>query len=123
MRKILCLAACFLILSAAVAHAEGEVVAFDLQKVARECDALKVAIEAVEKKFGPQKDELEKERGGIEKKAADYAKKKPTDKQQKDFEEERRKYTEKAQAFMRLYQADEMRVRTDIYTVIVTAAK
>ena len=123
MRRTLCLAACFLLFSAAFARAAGDVVAFDLQKVARECDALKVAIDALEKKYGSQKDELEKERGAIEKKGEEYAKKKPTDKQKKDFEEERRKYMEKAQAFMRLYQADELRVRTDIDTVILAAAK
>lgn len=123
MRKILCLAACFILFSAAAAHAEGTFAAFDLQRVAQESDALKVAIAALEKKFGAEKDALEKERSEIEKKLAEYAKKKPTDKQQKDFEEQRRKYSEKAQAFMRLYQADEMRVRTDIDSIIYAAAK
>jgi outer membrane protein len=123
MRRIVCLAACFLLFSIASARAAGDVVAFDLQKVARECDALKVAIDALEKKYGGQKDELEKERNAIEKKGEEYTRKKPTDKQQKELDEQRRKYMEKAQAFMRLYQADEMRVRTDIDTVILAAAK
>ena len=34
-----------------------------------------------------------------------------------------REYTEKAQAFVRVFQADEMRVRKDIDTVITAAAK
>ena len=123
MRKILCLAIGLLLLSAAAAQAQSTIVVFDLQAVAAQSVALKVAKEALETKFGPQKAELEKERAAIEKKASDYAKKKPTDKQAQEFAKSQREYSEKAQAFMRIIQADEVRVRTDIDTVITAAAK
>jgi outer membrane protein len=122
MRKILCLAACFLMLGAATASAEN-IVVFDLQQVAGDCDALKEARAALDAKFGPQKTELEKERGGLEKKAEEYQKKKPTDKQLEAFAKQQREYGDKAQAFMRLLQADELRVRQDIDTVINRATK
>lgn len=123
MRRILCLAVCLLLFSAAGARAEGEIVVFDLQKVAADCDALKEARKALDDKFGAQKTDLEKKREALEKKAADYEKKKPTDKQMEAYTKEQREYGEKAQAFMRLLQADEMRVRQDIDTVIIEASK
>ena len=123
MRKILCLAACLVLLSAATARAADAIVVFDLQKVAAECDALKAAKEAMDAKFGPQRSELEKERAAIEKQGEGFQKKKPTEKQYNDFVKKQREYQEKAQAFMRLLQADELRVRTDIDTVIMEAAK
>ena len=123
MRKILCLAVCFVLLSAASAQAADTIVVFDLQKVAADCDALKTAKDAMETKFGPQREELEKERAAIEKQGEGFQKKKPTEKQYNDFVKKQRDYQEKAQAFMRLLQADELRVRTDIDTVIMEAAK
>lgn len=126
MRKILCLAACFLLFSAAAAHAQEGIVVFDLQKVAADCDALKEAKKALDEKFGPQKAELEKEREVFERKTAELQQadpKKITNKQKEDYTKQQRDYTEKAQAFMRLLQADELRVRTDIDTVINRAAK
>lgn len=123
MRRILCLAVCFVLFSTAAAQAADAIVVFDLQKVAAECDALKTAKEAMDSKFGPQRDELEKERTAIEKQGEGFQKKKPTEKQYNDFVKKQREYQEKAQAFMRLLQADELRVRTDIDTVIMEAAK
>lgn len=123
MRKIFCLACCFVLLSTVAARAEGEIVIFDLQKVAAECEALKAAKASLDKKFGPQRDELEKERTALEKKGEEFQKKKPTEKQYNDFVKKQREYQDKAQAFMRLLQADELRVRTDIDSVISQACR
>ena len=122
MRVIASLAFCFLLLSAAVAYAEPTIAVFNVQKVAAECDALKDAKAALEKKFGAQKEALEKQRDTLEKKAA-ALKGKVTEKQQAELSKMHREYTEKAQAFVRVFQADELRVRRDIDTVISTAAK
>ena len=122
MRTIVSLAFCFLLLSAAAAHAEPVIAVFNVQKVASECDALQEAKAALEKKFGSQKESLEKQRDSIEKKAA-ALKGKATEKQQAELSKMHREYTEKAQAFVRVFQADEMRVRRDIDTVINAAAK
>lgn len=130
MRTILCLAVCLLLLGAATARAEG-IVVFDLQKVAAESEALQEAKKALDDKFGPQKKELEKERAALEKQAEQLqkaqaekdAKKRPSEKQLQSFAKKQREYGEKAQAFMRLLQADELRVRQDIDTVIGEAAK
>ena len=122
MRVIASLAFCFLLLSAAVAHAEPTIAVFNVQKVAAECDALKDAKAALEKKFGAQKEALEKQRETLEKKAA-ALKGKATERQQAELSKLHREYTEKAQAFVRVFQADELRVRRDIDTVISTAAK
>lgn len=123
MRTILCLAVCFVLLSAASAQAADTIAVFDLQKVAADCDALKAAKESMDAKFGPQRGELEKERATLEKQGEAFQKKKPTEKQYNDFVQKQREYQEKAQAFMRLLQADELRVRTDIDNVIMEAAK
>ncbi len=122
MRVIVSLAFCFLLLSAAVAYAEPTIAVFNVQKVAAECDALKDAKAALEKKFGAQKEALEKQRDALEKKAA-ALKGKATEKQQFELSKMHREYSEKAQAFVRVFQADELRVRRDIDTVISTAAK
>ena len=122
MRVIASLAFCFLLLSAAVAYAEPTIAVFNVQKVAAECDALKDAKAALEKKFGSQKEALEKQRDALEKKAA-ALKGKATEKQQFELSKMHREYSEKAQAFVRVFQADELRVRRDIDTVISTAAK
>ena len=122
MRVIASLAFCFLLLSAVAAHAEPAIAVFNVQKVAAECDALQEAKAALEKKFGAQKESLEKQRDSIEKKAA-ALKGKATEKQQAELSRMHREYTEKAQAFVRVFQADEMRVRRDIDTVINAAAK
>lgn len=122
MRTIVSLTFCFLLLFAATARAESSVAVFNVQKVASECDALRDAKSVLEKKFGTQKQALEKQRETIEKKAA-ALKGKGTEKQQAELNKMHREYTEKAQAFMRVVQADELRVRQDIDTVIVDAAK
>ena len=122
MRTIVSLAVCFLLLSAVAAHAEPAIAVFNVQKVAAECDALQEAKAALEKKFGAQKESLEKQRDSIEKKAA-ALKGKATEKQQAELSKMHREYSEKAQAFVRVFQADELRVRRDIDTVISTAAK
>jgi outer membrane protein len=124
MRYIACLAACFF-LSASLnaAAADIKIAVFNLQKTAAECDALQEARTALDGKFGEQKNALEKDRLRLEKKASDFQSKKPTVKQQEDFAKEQREYGERAQAFMRLLQADEQRVRRDIDEVISRAAK
>ena len=123
MRKIILVSLCFLFLSASIAGAEGDVAVFDLQRVAGECDALKAAKGALDAKFGAQRNDLDKERTALEKKNAEYQKKAPTEKQRQAFMKDQKAYSEKAQAFMRLLQADEMRIRTDIDTLIGRAAK
>ncbi|MDR2123421.1 MAG: OmpH family outer membrane protein [Desulfovibrio sp.] len=124
MRYIACLAAClFLSASFDAAAADSKTAVFNLQKTAAECDALQEARAALDSKFGEQKNSLEKERLRLEKKASEFQNKKPTAKQQENFVREQREYGEKAQAFMRLLQADEQRVRRDIDEVISRAAK
>ena len=123
MRKILLFSLTFMFLSVAIARAEGGIAVFHLQKVAMECDASAAAKDAIEKKFGGQKTELEKERAALEKKAAEYQKKAPTEKQRQDFIKQQREYSEKGQAFLRLLQADEQRIRNDIDTLMDRAAK
>lgn len=123
MRKILLLSCVYVFLFAGIAHAEGQIVVFDLQKVAAESEALAVAKKSMDDKFGSEKADLEKQRADLEKKAAEYQKKAPTDKQRQEFVKQQREYQEKAQAFVRLLQADEMRVRKDIDTLISRAAK
>jgi outer membrane protein len=124
MRYIACLAAClFLSASLNAAAADVKIAVFNLQKTAAECDALQEARMALDGKFGEQKNALEKERLRLEKKASDLQSKKPTAKQQEDFAKEQREYGEKAQAFMRLLQADEQRVRRDIDEIISRAAR
>lgn len=122
MRTILLLSLALVFLSASAAHARVEIAVFDLQKVAAESDALKGARDAMENKFGKQKTELEKERDALEKKAVEYQKKAPTEKQRQEFLTRQREYSEKAQAFMRLLQADELRVRKDIEELIGRSA-
>lgn len=124
MRRILCLTVCCLLLSASAAYAEGLTFGvFDVQKVATESDALKAARAEIDKKFGKQKTELEKERESIEKKAEGFQKKRPTEKQQQALQKQHREYTEKTQAFMKLLQAEEMRVRQELEQGIAKAAK
>lgn len=123
MRYILTLAVCFVLLSAAVAHAQGGIAVFDLQKVAGESDVQKEALAALEQSFGPEKAELEKEKEAIEALAKKYAEANPTEQQKKDFEKRLRAYSDREQAFLRLLQNAELRVRKDIDTVIETAAK
>ncbi|MDR2800704.1 MAG: OmpH family outer membrane protein [Desulfovibrio sp.] len=124
MRKIFCLAAVFLLCAAPGAGAaELSIGVFDLQKVAAACDAVQDARAAIDSKYGAQKMLLEKDRAALEKKMEGFQTKKPTPKQQEDFTKEQREYTERAQAFMRLLQADELRVRQDIDSVINQAAE
>jgi outer membrane protein len=123
MRKILLLSLVFVFLSATVAWAEGEIVIFDKHKVAAESEALQAARGTLDGKFGVQKNELEKERAELEKMAAEYQKKAPTEKQVQEFMKRQEEFSEKGQAFMRLLQADEARVRQDIDMLINRAAK
>lgn len=124
MRKILCLSAVFVLLSAAAAHSQGSNIAvFDVQKVATQSEMLKSARAEIDKKFGKQKSDLEKERDSIEKKAEEFQKKRPTEKQQAALAKQHREYTEKTQAFMKLLQAEEGRIRQDLEKVIAEAAK
>jgi Skp family chaperone for outer membrane proteins len=124
MRKIFCLAAAVLLCAAPDAGAaELSIAVFDLQKVAAACDAVQDARAAIDSKYGAQKMLLEKDRAALEKKMEGFQTKKPTPKQQEDFSKEQREYAERAQAFMRLLQADELRVRQDIDSIINQAAE
>ncbi|MDR1490462.1 MAG: OmpH family outer membrane protein [Desulfovibrio sp.] len=124
MRKIFCLATAFLLCAAPDAGAaELSVAVFDLQKVAAACDAVQDARAAIDSKYGAQKMLLEKDRAALEKKMEGFQAKKPTPKQQEDFAKEQREYSERAQAFMRLLQADELRVRQDIDSILNQAAE
>jgi len=124
MRKILCLSAVFVLLSAVAAHSQSPGIAvFDVQKVASQSEILKTARADIDKKFGKQKSDLEKERDSIEKKAEEFQKKRPTEKQQAALAKQHREYTEKTQAFMKLLQAEEARVRQDLEKVIAESAK
>lgn len=123
MRHILCLAIAFVLLSAATAQAENSIAVFDLQKVAAESEPLKEAVAALDVKFGAQKEALEKERQELEKKTMELAKKKSTEAEQQALAKEHRDFQEKGQAFMRIFQADETRVRMDLDTIIESAAK
>jgi outer membrane protein len=124
MPRILCFALCFLLLSAVAVQAEEfKFGVFDVQKVAAESDALKMAKEDVDKRFGKQRTDLEKERDDIEKKAESFKKKAPTEKQQKALQKQHREYQEKTQAFMKILQAEEMRIRQGLEKAITQAAK
>ncbi len=123
MRKILGLAVCFVFLSAAVAKAEVNVAVFDLQDVAAKCDAVKAAQDDMKKKFDGQKKQLEKDRTTLEKKAEGFKGKQPTEQQQAEFIKMQREYSEKANAYVRAVQQDELRVRKEIDTLIMAAAK
>ncbi len=124
MRRIVCLAICFVLLSVPFAYAqELRIGIFDVQKVASESNALKNAKADIDKKFGKQKSDLEKERGSIEKQAAAFQKKPPTDKQQQALAKQHREYTEKTQTFMKLLQTEEQRVREELEKAITQAAK
>ena len=122
MRIILPLSLCFLLLFAVTARAGGEIVVFNVQKVATECGAGVEAKAYLEKKFGAPKDALEKQRASLEKKF-EALKGKATEKQQVDLNKQHKEYTEKAQAFMRGLQAEEMRVRQELDNLIVSAAR
>ena len=125
MRKILCLSAFFVLFATAPVQAQQTlpIGVFDVQKVAGQSEVLKSARAEIDKKFGKQKSDLEKERDSIEKKAAEFQKKKPTDKQQQALAKQHREYTEKTQAFMKLLQAEEVRVRQDLEKIISDSAK
>lgn len=124
MRKLFFLTLLCLFISASAAQAQDlPIGVFDVQKVASESDAIKAAKEEIDKKFGKQRTDLEQERAAIEKKAQDFQKKRPTEKQQQALQKQHREYSEKAQAFMKLLQAEEGRVRADLETAISNAAK
>ena len=124
MRKLFFLTVACLLFSASAVHAQDVAIGvFDLQKVASESDAIKTAKEEIDKKFGKQKNDLEAERAGIEKKAQEYQKKRPTEKQQQALMRQNREYSEKAQAFLKLLQAEEARFRKDMEEAITKAAK
>ena len=123
MRKILGVAICFVLLSAGVVHAADlNVAVFNVQKVASECDALQEAKTALEKAYSKQKTEIEAQRAALEKKAKGMTAK-STEAQQAEFRRMQREYSDKANAYVRSVQADEVRIRKDIDTVITEAAK
>ena len=122
MRKGILLSLCFLLLSTVAAHAQPNIAVFNAQKLATESKALEDAKATLDKKFGPQKAELEKQRVSLEKKAA-AIKGKPSEKQQAELSKLHRQYTEKSQAFVRVLQGDELRIRQEIDALIVAAAK
>lgn len=124
MRKLFFLTVICLLFSASAVNAQDMAIGvFDVQKVAAESDAIKAAKEEIDKKFGKQKNDLEAERAGIEKKAQDFQKKRPTEKQQQALMKQNREYSEKAQAFLKLLQAEEARFRKDLEDAIAKAAK
>jgi len=123
MRKIVLLFLVFVFLSTGVAWAGGGIVVFDRQQVAAESEALKAAREALDSKFGAQRNELEKERAALESRAMAFQRITPTEQQAQDFMRQQEAFSEKAQAFLRLLQADEARVFGDIEMLIDRAAR
>jgi len=122
MRKIVLLSLVFVFLFTGIAWAGGEIVVFDKQRVATESEALKAAVGTLDSKFGVQRNELEKERAELEGRARAFQRITPTEQQAQNFMRQQEEFSEKAQAFMLLLQADEARVRRDIDTLISRAA-
>ena len=124
MRKLLLLTAICLLFSVSTANAQDMAIGvFDVQKVAAESDAIKLAKEEIDKKYGKQRADLEKERDEMEKKAQEFQKKRPTEKQQQALMKQNRDYSEKAQAFLKLLQAEETRFRSSLEEAITKATK
>jgi outer membrane protein len=122
-RKVVLFSLVFIFLSAGVAQAGGEFAVFDKQTVAAESEALKAARGAMESKFGAQRDALEKERAALESRAIAFQRITPTEQQAQDFMRQQEAFSERAQAFLRLLQADEARVFGEIEALIDRAAR
>ncbi|MDL2267468.1 OmpH family outer membrane protein [Desulfovibrio sp. OttesenSCG-928-G15] len=110
-------------LSAPLALAADNFAFIDLKRVATECDAWKDVKKDLDKKFGARKDELQKERAELDKKLAQFQDKEPTAAEAEDIRRIEREYTDKAEAFLRLLQTDEARVRGNIDTILDRASK
>ena len=123
MRKIVLLSLVFAFFFAAVAQAGEKIAVFDKHKVLTESDALAVAREALDNKFGAQRAGLEREHAELERIAVELQRQAPTEQQIQTFMRQQEEFSEKAQVFMRLLQIDEERVRRDIDALINRAAK
>ncbi len=121
MRKILCLALCFLFLSTSFAFAEIKIGVFNTQAVFTKSDVLKQAQADLEKTYGTQKTEIEKKRVELEALATKIGAK-PTDAQKKDFTAKQNEYAAMANEYMRAMQAAEGQVRDVMEKLAETAA-
>ena len=123
MRKILTLAVCFILLSAATARAEMNVAVFDLQEVASKSDVLKEGQAAIKKEFDPRKTKLDASAADLQTKANAVAAANSTEQQRTEFLNLQRKYNEQANTYVADLQKAELRVRKDVDIVIIAAAK
>lgn len=123
MRTLSFVALALFFVSAPLALAADNFAFVDLKRVAMECDAWKEVKANLDKKFGAQKDELQKERAELDKKLSQFQEKEPTEAQAAELRKTEREYADKAEAFLRLLQADEQRVRGEIDTVLDRASK
>jgi Skp family chaperone for outer membrane proteins len=120
MRKSIALAVCFVLLSAVAARAEMKAAVFDVQVVAENSDAMKEAQEKWKATYDGEKQQLEKQRDELTKKAEGLAK--ATEAQKNEFRKAERDYTEKTNAFMRKMQMSEIEIRKQLDALIVQAS-
>lgn len=93
----------------------------DMQTIAIECEPAKAFKEEMEKKYGKERAELEKQGNAIKKQVESLKNPKVSDEKKNAFIKARRKLEDQTRTFMRKVEQDEVKFRQDMVSLVFSA--
>lgn len=121
MRKIVMIAIAFCLLMSGVAMAQ-QIGVVDMNKIATQSDPAKDAQKRMEKKFGAERAQLEKQTKDLQKVAEGLKGSSATEEKKVDFIRQKRALDEKARNFARRVEQDNAQIRQDMVAMIYRAS-
>ena len=94
----------------------------DVQTIATESEAAKAAKEQLDKKYGKERDTLEKQGKDLQKQAEALKNPKTTDSKKMSFVKARQKLDNDARNFLRKVEQEEVKLRQEMITLVFSAA-
>ena len=122
MRKIVVMAFALCFMLSGVALAEPKIGVVDMQKIATQSDPAKDAQKRMEKKFGAERAQLEKQTKALQKQAEGLKGSSVTEEKKVDFIRKKRELDEKARNFARRVEQDNIQIRQEMVAIIYRAS-
>ncbi len=121
MRKVLLMALVLTFMTASVALAETKIGVVDMQVIASKSEPAADAKKKMDAKYGAERKELEKQAKTLQSKG-EALQKSPTEAKQVEFVKLKRAFDEKQYKFARSVEADEVKIRQEMVTLVFGAA-
>lgn len=122
MRKVLLMALTFCLLLTGTALADTKIGVVDAQVIFTQSEPAKDASQKMKNKYGAEKSQLEKQSKALQQKAEGLKGNNVSEEKKLEFVRMRRDLDEKARAYSRKVEQDEVKIRQDLVTLVFRAS-